>query len=115
MISNKRKYDIAEASKYIFNGIPRGEISGPKMLAQLTINRVEEYVKKTNRFGSHLEWSEEFQYMIDCIAVSIYQSRDKEVEIVHNGKVLSREECLIMLRKNGLELNNQIKPDTPIS
>jgi hypothetical protein len=62
---------------------------GPKSLAQEICNRCEQVAKDTTK--PHYSIPDDYQYLVDTCTILIDKSRNQEIKIVKNGKVLTRE------------------------
>ena len=62
---------------------------GPKSLAQEICNRCEQVAKDTARRGTLIP--DDYQYLIDVCTILIEKSRNKEIQVSKNGKILTRE------------------------
>ncbi len=79
-ISDVRKIELLKFCREVMTDLPTA-VFGNKSLAQELLNRIEAYAKKPD----------EFQYMVDAVTYQIQKSKGAEIQIIHKGRVVSRE------------------------
>lgn len=66
---------------------------GPKSIAQELCNRCEQVAKDTASRGANI--SDDYQYLIEVVSILIEKSKNKDIQIMKDGKILTREKLAL--------------------